>query len=97
MTEEKLIDNLCFPPGFYEISKLIGSNILEIQGIWLVKLQGIKDDNPPEELKKWLKVNNVVRIIPHKRDKYAHVISDVWLGNTHINRQFKEYNEEKEK
>ena len=42
-------------------------------------------------LKKWLKTDYIVRVIPYKRDNTKYITSDVWLGNVHINRQFLNY------
>lgn len=83
--------NLHFKPGYYKITKLIGANVLEIEDTWFIKLSGIDDNTPEEEIKKWLKEGNIVRVIPYSRSKDARIISDVWLGNIHINRQFANY------
>ena len=83
---------LNFKPDWYQITKLIGSNVLEVEDTWFIKLRGIDDNTPKEELRKWLKKGNIVRIIPYSRSNDARIISDVWLGNTHINRQFPNYN-----
>lgn len=83
--------NVYFKPDWYKITKIIGSNVVEVDDTWLIKLEGINDNTPETEIRKWLKVSNYVRIIPYERDKYARIISDVWLGNTHINRQFSGY------
>ena len=83
--------NLNFEPGHYTITKVIEPNVLEIEGTWFIKLKGIGDNTSKEELKKWLQTGKVVRIIPYSRNNSARIISDVWLGNTHINRQFSNY------
>ena len=83
--------DLHFKPDWYKITKLIGPNVLEIENTWFVKLKGVGDNAPKEELKQWLKEGNIVRIIPHWRNEDARIVSDVWLGNTHINRQFPSY------
>ena len=85
-----------FKPDFYRVSKIVDCNVIEVDETWFVKLQGIPDDNDPEELKKWLKVDNHVRIIPYARNHEGRIISDVWIGNTHVNRQFKKYEKEVE-
>ena len=90
-------NGLNFKPDWYKITKLIGPNVLEIEGTWFIKLKGIDDNTPEEELKKWLKEGNIVRVIPYSRSKDARIISDVWLGNTHINRQLSSYNHQPEK
>ena len=54
-------------------------------------MKGVNDSTAPEELKKWLKKGDIVRIIPHWRNKDARIVSDVWLGNIHINRQVSSY------
>lgn len=84
-------DNLNFKPDWYKITKLWEPNVLEIEDTWFIKLKGIGDDVSKEELKQWLKEGNIVRIIPHWRNKDARIVSDVWLGNTHVNRQFPSY------
>ena len=84
-------DNLNFKPSWYTITKLIEPNVIEVEGTWFIKLKGVGDDASPEEIKKWLKTDYVVRIIPYRRDNMARIISEVWLGNTCINRQFSNY------
>ena len=84
-------ENLNFEPGYYKITKLLGPNVIEIEETWFIKLKGVNDNTEPKELEKWLKKSNIVKIIPHSRDNDAWIISDVWLGNTHINRQFSNY------
>ena len=84
-------ENLNFKPGYYKITKLVEPNVIEIEDTWFVKLKGVSDTTPKEEIKKWLKEGNIVRIIPYKRSNDARIISDVWLGNTHINKQFFNY------
>lgn len=88
------MDFLDFKPGYYTITKLIEPNVLEVNGTWFIKLKGISDKTNKGELGKWLKQNNTVRIIPYRRNSKARVISEVWLGNTHINRQFSCYKKE---
>ena len=87
----KMSDNLHFKPDWYKITKLIDPNVLEVEDTWFIKLKGISDDTPPAELRKWLKEGYIVRVIPYRRSPDARIISDVWLGNTHINRQFSNY------
>lgn len=83
--------NLNFKPGHYKITKIIEPNVIELEETWFIKLKGVSDRVPKEEIKKWLKEGNIVRIIPYRRNDDARIISDVWLGNTHINRQFSHY------
>ena len=64
---------------------------MEVEDTWFIKLKGVGDDTSKEEFTKWLKENYMVRVIPYRRDNTARIISDVWLGNTHINRQFTNY------
>ena len=90
----KKYDLYDFKAGYYKITKIIKSNELEINDTWFLKLRGIHDYNPEEELRKWLKKDQVIRVIPHYRDNCARIISDVWLGNTYINKQFKKYKKE---
>ena len=87
----KMSDNLHFKPSWYRITKIIEPNVIEVDGTWFIKLKGVADDNSPEEIKKWLKTDYVVRVIPYRRDSMARIISEVWLGNTYINRQFSNY------
>ena len=82
---------LNFKPDYYKITRLLESNVLEVEDTWFIKLKGVNDSVSPEELKKWLKEGDIVRIIPYRRNNEARIISDVWLGNTHINRQFSSY------
>ncbi len=84
--------NLHFEPDYYKITKIVDSTILEVNETWLIKLRGVDDNTTkPDELKKWLKKGNIVRVIPRSRNNKAQVISDVWLGNIHVNRQFSNY------
>ncbi len=82
---------LHFKPDYYKITKLWEPNVLEVEDTWFIRLKGIGDNTPKEELKKWLRKGNIVRIIPYWRSNDARIVSDVWLGNTHINRQFPNY------
>ena len=93
-------ENLNFEPGYYKIIKLYGPNVIEVantagwrcQGAsWYVKLTGVPDSSEKTELNKWLKEGQIVRVIPRRRNPDARVVSDVWLGNAHINRQFPGY------
>ena len=79
-------------PGYYKITKLITSNIIEIENTWFVKLLGIDDQTEKKELEKWLSEGNLVKIIPRHLSNDARIVSDVWLGNIHINQQFSNYN-----
>lgn len=81
-----------FKPGYYKITSLVEPNVIEIENTWFIKLKGVGDNTELEELKKWLKEGYIVRVIPYQRNNAARIISDVWLGNTHINRQFLSYN-----
>ena len=83
--------NLYFKPDYYTITKLLAPNVLEVEDTWFIQLKGVADNTQPEELRKWLKEGNIVRIIPYERNPDARIVSDVWLGNTHINRQFSNY------
>ena len=91
-------ESLNFNPGYYKVTKLLEPNVLEIEDLdilhhnmWFVKLKGIRDNTPQEELKKWLREGSIVRVIPYKQNAEEQITSDVWLGNTHINRQFPNY------
>ena len=87
-----MLDNLSFEPGYYTVTRLVEPNVIEIDDTWFVRLKGVNNDTKPEELKKWLRVGYIVRVIPYRRDSRPYnTISDVWLGNTHINRQFSNY------
>ena len=83
-------ENLNFKTDYYKITKLIEPNVIEVEGTWFIKLKGVRDSSE-EELKNILNENNIVRVIPHSRSEDARIISDVWLGNTHVNRQFSNY------
>ena len=83
--------NLHFEPGYYKVTKLMGPNVIEVEGTWFIKLKNVSNNTSKGELEKWLQESNIVRIIPYERGDGAHIISDVWLGNTHINRQFSNY------
>ena len=92
----KMSANLHFEPGYYKITKFVGANVLEVEDTWFIKLKGVDDNTPEDEIKKWLKEGNIVRIIPHSRSNDARIISDVWLGNIHVNRQFANYKPSKD-
>ena len=78
--------------GYYKITKLIAPNVVEIEGTWFIKLRGVSDQAEKDELKKWLSTGNLVRVLPRSLTKDARIVSDVWLGNIHINKQFSRYN-----
>ena len=84
-------DNLDFEPGYYTITDLIGSNVIEVDDTWFIKLDGVSDKESFKELRKWLEKGNVVRVIPLRRNKDARIVSEVWLGNSNINRQIPSY------
>ena len=84
-------NNLNFKPDYYKVTKLVEPNVMEVESMWFIKLKGVADDTNPAELEKWLKEGDVIRVIPYERSNDARIISDVWLGNTHINRQFSNY------
>ena len=77
--------------GYYRISKLIAPNVLEIEDTWFIKLKGVGENTPKEELEKWLSKDDFIKVIPRSLREDARIISDVWLGNIHINRQFSNY------
>ncbi len=83
--------SLNFEPGYYKITKIVEPNVVEVEGTWFIKLKGVGGSTPKEEIKKWLKEDNTVRVVPYRRGDDARIISDVWLGNTHINKQFPNY------
>ena len=84
-------ENLNFKPEYYKITKLIEPNVIEVEGTCFIKLKGVSDTTPKDEIQKWLKKDNIVRVVPYRRDSDARIISDVWLGNTQINKQFTNY------
>ena len=85
-----MYENLNFKPEYYTITQLVEPNVIEVEGTWFIKLKGVSN-HPQEGVKKWLKEGDIIRVIPYRRSSDARVISDVWLGNTHINRQFSSY------
>ena len=84
-------DNLYFEPDYYKITKIIEPNLLKVEDTWVIQLKDVDSNTQKGELQKFLKEGYIVRIIPRSRNNEAFVISDVWLGNTHINRQFSNY------
>ena len=85
---------LLLKPGYYKVTDLIEPNVIEVDGTWFIKLKGVNENVPKKELSKWLKENNIVRVVPYGPPaEDARIISDVWLGNVHINRQFSGYDE----
>ena len=80
-----------FNPGYYRVTKLIRPNVIEVDDTWFIRLEGVGEDVKTDELSKWLKVGNSIRIVPYERSNDARIISDVWLGRVHINRQFSNY------
>ena len=88
---------LYFNGGYYRVTQLIEPTIIEIEGIWLIKLEGVDEKTIKEEkLQKFLKVGNMVKILPYNRTDDALIVSDVWLDDIHINRQFSNYVETKD-
>ena len=83
-----MYENLNFKPEYYTITQLVEPNVIEVEGTWFIKLKGV---SPQEDVKRWLKKGDIIRVIPYRRSADARIISDVWLGNTHINRQFPSY------
>lgn len=78
-------------PGYYKITKLVTPNVIEVEDTWFIKLEGVSDQTEKKELGKWLSEGNLVKVIPRYLSNDARIISDVWLGNIHINRQFSKY------
>ena len=82
---------LNFKAGYYKVTQLIEPNVIEVEDTWFIKLKGVGDNTKPNELHDWLKEDVYVRVVPHSRNNEARIISDVWLGNTNINKQFSSY------
>ena len=92
------------PDDCYCVEEFISPNVIEVMDrfedsetynkTWFVKLQGIPDDNDPEELKKLICIGHYVGVIPYKKDNEGRIISDVSLNNININKQFKRYKKE---
>ena len=92
------------PDDCYCVEEFISPNVIEVvdrfedsetfNKTWFVKLQGIPDDNDPEELKKLICIGHYVGVIPYKKDNEGRIISDVSLNNININKQFKRYKKE---
>ena len=87
-----MITKLHFNGGYYRVTQLIEPNIIELEGIWLIKLEGV-DEKTAEEgiLQRWLKAGTMVKIIPYSRTEDALLVSDVWLNDIHINKKFSNY------
>ena len=77
--------------GYYRITKLIVPNVIEIDGTWFIKLKDVGEQTKEDELEKWLSEGDFIKVIPRFVENDARIISDVWLGNIHINRQFSNY------
>ena len=82
---------LNFKPGYYRVTQLIEPNVIEIDGTWFVRLAGVDENTGEGELSKWLNTGSSIRVVPYERSNDARIISDVWLGRVHINRQFSNY------
>ena len=86
-----------FIPGYYKVTKLIKPNVIEVDDTWFIRLEGVGEDLKTNELNKWLKIGNSIRVVPYERSNDARIISDVWLGRVHINRQFSNYKKKQDK
>ena len=88
---------LYFNGGYYRVTQLIEPNIIEVEGIWFIKLEGVDEKTIKEEqLQRLLKIGSMVKIIPYNRTDDALIVSDVWLNDIHINKQFSNYIETKD-
>jgi len=43
--------NLHFKPEYYKITQLVEPNVIEVEGTWFIKLKGVSDSTPKEEIK----------------------------------------------
>ncbi len=77
--------------GYYRVTKLIAPNVIEVEDTWFIKLKGVGEQTEKEELEKWLSQGDFVKVLPRSVANDARIISDVWLGSIHINRQFSSY------
>ena len=87
-----MITKLHFKGGYYRVTQLIEPNIIEIEGIWFVKLEGVDEQTVKgTKLQEFLKMGTLIKVIPYSRTDDALIISDVWLDDIHINKQFSNY------
>ena len=84
-------DLLGFKAGYYMVTKLYPPDVIEVDDTYFIKLKGLVGKTKRSELKSWIKTDFCVRVVPHYRNDEARIVSDVWLGNVHINRQFPNY------
>ena len=87
-----MITQLHFNGGYYRVTQLIEPNVIEIEGIWFIKLEGV-DEKTVEgiELQNFLEIGTLIKVIPYNRTDDALIVSDVWLDDVHINKQFPNY------
>ena len=77
-----------FHPGFYTVTKIIEKDLFQVENVYLIKLKvpysqfSIKDGTFLNQLKE-----KIVKIIPHHRNNKGEIISDVWIGDIHINKE----------
>ncbi len=87
-----MITRLHFNGGYYKVTQLIEPNIIEIEGIWFIKLEGVDEETTKEELlPECLKIGNTIKVIPYRRTENALIVCDVWLDDIHINKKFSNY------
>ena len=92
-----MITKLHFNGGHYRVTQLIEPNIIEIEGIWFIKLEGVDETTvKKEKLKEFLNIGTLIKVIPYNRTEDAFIVSDVWLKDIHINKQFSNYIETKD-
>ena len=86
------MESLDLKPGFYRVTRIFEPNVVEVNDMWFIKLKNVNDTHKGKgELSKWLQKGHFVKIVPYKRSGDARIISDVWLGNIHINKQLSAY------
>ena len=87
-----MITKLHFNGGYYRVTQLIEPNIIEIEGIWFIRLEGVDEKTTKQDmLQKWLRIGSMIRVIPYSRTDNALIVCDVWLDDLHINKQFSNY------
>ena len=83
---KNLNKDLYFKSGFYKITKIIDKDLFQVENTYLIKL---KKHDPNTQESDFLKTieGHTVQIAPYERNNRSEIISDVWLGGIHVNKE----------
>lgn len=80
-----------FEANYYTATSILGPNLFKADDKWLIELLGVPRDGGMDEMHKWVRKDFIVRIVPVTLTCEAYIVSEVWLGSIHLNRQFVNY------